>query len=151
MYAGLKSAYDYLHTWDYGGAYSRRDFADFLDEAAVILSRPALKEVANGFRKAAQCWESLETALLPDMWEPLKETRELIWRQVELFIEQGGASLEERRSLSQRLKAIRQDMETGFPLSDAEAAALRDELRAAVLAVHDSEAEAIARLKAAMA
>ena len=66
MYAGLTSAYKYIQLWWTGGRGARHIYADFLDEAAVVLDKPALHEVGGQFRAAAGAWDSLTAGLLPD-------------------------------------------------------------------------------------
>ncbi|MFN8374439.1 MAG: DUF4872 domain-containing protein [Anaerolineae bacterium] len=149
MYAGLTSTYRYVELFFTGGRGARGIYADFLDEAALILSKPELKEAAAQFRLCAQEWDALMTAVLPDAVPPFKETRELMRRKYELFLARGGDSLAERQQLDARLDAIRQDMDSHFPLTDAEAAALRATLRDHVMRVHDAEVVAIDMLQSA--
>jgi hypothetical protein len=60
-----------------GGAADREAFADFLDEASLILDRPELKEVSLKFRASAMAWEALAKALLPDDVSQFREARDL--------------------------------------------------------------------------
>jgi hypothetical protein len=147
MYAILKSVYQYTHLWYTGGCGGRGVYADFLDEAAEILSKPALKDVATQYRAAANLWDDLYQALLPDNVALFKETRELMARNSMLFREQGAASLPERQKISARLAVIRESIAADFPLTDAEAAALRENLRDHIMKIHDAEKEAILVLK----
>lgn len=151
MYAGLTSAYRYLEVWFTGGSGARGEYADFLDEAAVILQKPALHEVAGIYRRAAAQWQALSLALLPDEIAPLRETRTLLKRNYTLFLTQGGASGAERDAIQERLAQIRAQMATDFPLDDTEAAAFRARLRAQVLAIHAIERQAVDQLTAIMA
>jgi len=151
MYAILKSAFQYTHLWYTGGCGGRGVYADFLDEASEILSKPALKTVAAQYRAAAHLWDELYRAMLPDHIALFKETREHMERNSVLFREQGAASLPERQKISARLEAIRESMVTDFPLTDAEAATLRENIRDHVLKIHDAEKEAILALETAIA
>jgi Butirosin biosynthesis protein H, N-terminal/Domain of unknown function (DUF4872) len=151
MYAVLKSAFQYTHLWYTGGCGGRGVYADFLDEAAGILSKPALKDVATQYRAAAKLWDDLNHALLPDEVALFKETRELMTRSSSLFREQGAASLPERQQISARLDAIRESIAADFPLTDSEATTFRENLRDHVLKIHDAEKEAVMALKDAMA
>jgi hypothetical protein len=58
------------------GRHLRGLYADFLEEAAELLSRPALREAATAWRAAADAWEAIVDAALP----PGDELRELIDR-----------------------------------------------------------------------
>lgn len=149
MYAGLTSAYKYIELWYTGGRGARGLYADFLDEAAHILQKPELNEAAQQFRVCAQAWDALSAALLPDDVAPFKESRDLMKHSYELFLTQGNASIAERQQIEQRLKAIRKDMDTHYPLTEAQTAALRIALREQVMRVHDAEVLAIDMLQSA--
>lgn len=146
MYAGLTSAYRYLEVWFTGGRGARDTYADFLDEAAVVLANPALNDVAQQFRTCARLWDELTTALLPDHVTLFKESRELMQQDYHLFLTQGNASLEERRQINTRLDQLKAEAAREFPLSDAEAAAMRQQLREHVLQLRDAEYQAISSL-----
>jgi hypothetical protein len=151
MYAGLQSAYSRFGLGTMAAESDRDLYAEFLEEAAAVLGRPALKQCAGTFRRAARGWGALSQALLPDRLRPFKQTRELIERRRKLFVEKGGASLPERQEVDRQLKAIRDSMESDFPLADAEAVAFREQLAEQVLKVGELERAAHAALQAAMA
>ncbi|MBN8633759.1 MAG: DUF4872 domain-containing protein [Anaerolineae bacterium] len=151
MYAGLTSSYRYIQVWFTGGRGARQIYADFLDEAAIILENPALHAVGQHFRAAAVAWDGLTAALLPDAVPLFRETRELTDRSYHLFLDQGNASVDERRALHQRLKVLETTAAKDFPLSATEAVAMRQNLREHVLHVHDVEKIALSALMEAMA
>jgi hypothetical protein len=146
MYAGLTSAYRYLEVWFTGGHGARAEYANFLDEAAQILDNPGLNDVAPQFRTCAKLWDTLTNALLPDHVVIFEESRELMQRSYHQFLTQGNASLDERRQISARLDALKAEAARDFPLTDAEAAAMRETLRDHVLRLHDAEYAAISAL-----
>lgn len=150
MYSVLKSAFHYINLWGTGGSGGRGMYADFLDEAANVLDKPALTDVAKQYRITANLWDEMTTALLPDAVAPFKETRELIVRDYQLFVEQGAASVDKRKQISARLKAIRDEMASSFPLNDREAAVMREDLHERVLKVHDAEKAAVLTLREVM-
>lgn len=150
MYAGLTSTFERIGLCP-GKHQAERDvYADFLDEASVILNKPALTDAAKLFRVSGTAWRELAHALLPDEVAPFKAARELLVKRHTLFIEQGGESLAERQQITQQLKTIRTEMDTHFPLTAAEVDNLRAGLREHVLKIHDLEREAHAALQAAM-
>lgn len=151
MYAGLTSTFKYLEVYFTGGHGARHIYADFLEEAAVILEKPALKDAAPLFRNSALAWDTLTTALLPDDVPLLRETRNLMLRDYQLFLEQGGASLDERRRITTRLAELEAEAAAHFPLNEAQAAEFRANLRTHVQKLHDVEATAINALVDAMA
>jgi hypothetical protein len=150
MYAGLTSTFERIGLCP-GNEQAERDvYANFLDEASAILNKPALKEAAQLFRGSGRAWHQLVSALLPDEVAPFKQARELLVKRQTLFVEQGGESLAERQQISQRLSAIRQDMDKHFPLTADQVTTMREGLRDHVLKIHDLEREAHAALQAAM-
>lgn len=151
MYAGLTSAYNFAFLFGKGSDQDgeRSLYADFLDEAALLLNRPALREVAGLFRESARAWRKLPEALLPDDVAPFGETRELMWRRHLLFLEQGSAALDEIRSIDGRLQAIRQDVAAEFPLDEAGIIAHRERLAEHILQIHQHEGAAIQALQTA--
>ncbi|CUS05937.1 protein of unknown function [Candidatus Promineifilum breve] len=152
MLAGLSSVFTdvALFGLDKGDYAGRKLYADFLDEAAGILSRPGLHSAAGHFRTAAEAWRELTLALLPDAVEPLRLTRELLLRRHHAFLARGNGALDEMKAIDAQLDALMVAAEADFPLSAAEVVAFRQRLAEQVLAVHDVEAGAVAVLKDAM-
>jgi hypothetical protein len=146
MYAGLVSAYQYVEVWFTGGCGARHIYAEFLDEAAQILGKTGLREVAQRFRTCATHWQTFTRALLPDAVESFKETRDLLNRDYDLFLTQGNASRPEREQIAQRLAAIKEEVTARFPLTEHEAGLMRAELREHIQHILDAEQEAFARL-----
>ncbi len=150
MYAGLRGAYHSIQIFDGYRQAERGLYADFLEEAALILENKALKDTAARFRAAGDAWDKVGLALLPDEIAPFKETRELLERRERLFVDRGAAALEEIQAAENRLAEIRVSMKTDFPLTEQEADAMRAGLADIILALHDVEAEAVQSLTEAM-
>jgi hypothetical protein len=156
MYAALAGnvaqpgMFDWICTWGAGDGAERGLYADFLDETAVLFNKPALKAVGQQFRKAAEAWCALADALLPESIALFKEARELKLRKNALFIQKGGEALDEIRAINTQLESIRQHIGENFPLSAAETAQMREELRERILKIHDLEREAVEALQAAI-
>lgn len=153
MYAGLTSAFIRITLFGQDGQHQDAErglYADFLDEASLVLNKPALKDAAQQFRASGQAWCELAQALLPDDIPLFKETRELMLRQHRLFLEQGNAALPTMQQIKVRLIELKTEFTSSFPLNETEAAALRENLRAYVLKIHDLELEAVKLLQAAM-
>ena len=102
------------------GAHLRGLYADFLDEAAVLLERDALRDAAAAWREAAARWEPIVDTALP----PGDELRELI--------DAGAAA---RWDLQRRRDEAVEDPPAVGEL---------------VMAMYDAEAEALARLRSAV-
>jgi len=152
MVAGLTSAYEFSSLFGKGGDEDgeRGMYADFLDEAALLLENRSLKEAAAQFRTAAAVRQQLPATLLPDEMEPFGETRQLMLRKHMLFLEKGGGGLEEIQAINARLGAIREGISSDFPLAQAEVEAFRERLAEQILAIHDAEATAVQALQDAM-
>lgn len=153
MYAGLTTAYRFAFVFGKGldADAERSAYAQFVDEAAVILDKPALHEAANRFRVSAQEWRKLAPLLLPDHVAPFAEARRLIWQRHESFMQKGNAALEEMREIDQRLATIRRTMASDFPLTEGEVILLREQLAEQIMRIHDSEEAAVEALREALA
>lgn len=151
LLAVLTSSYTFLGPSFGKTMGAERDvYADFLDEAAAALDAEALKDVAARYRESAAAWGRLLDSLLPKDAPMLGETRDLIDRKTDLFIESGAAQLEEISACYQRLETLKTEAENDFPLSEAEISDLRASIRDRVLQVRAAEEAAVLALKAAI-
>jgi hypothetical protein len=134
-----------------GNSAERGMYADFLDEAAIILHKPGLKQAAGQFRQSEAAWNELADLLLPDDVPLLNEAKILLNRKQSLFIEQGSDSLDAIREINTRLQALQKDAAANFPLDDAQVTAFRERLSDRVLKIRDLEWDAVKCLQSAMA
>jgi len=140
----------WVMTWTTAEDADRRVFADYLDEAALILDKPGLREAGERFRMAADAWHALAMAALPESVALLRETRELQLRRRALFAEGGGeAGAEERIAIRDRLEELRKGVEKEFPMSEGEVTALLTKLRELVIEISRIEREAVERIQEA--
>lgn len=139
--AALSSNYRYAALfWKSGdGSADRTLMAGFLDEAAdvaqvsggsidgspespaggateVSLAADQLREAADTFRSAAEGWQRLATALLPDAIPALREAREILDREHEMFLAEGTNANEARKELWQRYERLKAEAETSEQL-----------------------------------
>jgi len=142
--------YHWINTWGSADGADRGLYADFLDEAAQILKRPALKDAAEKFRESHALWLKFADAVLPDDVPLLGESKTLICRRYELFTEKGETALPEIKQINQRLKVLLKESETDFPLSTIEAAELRANLRDHILNISTVEKQAVDLLQSAI-
>lgn len=151
LLAVLVSAYTFLGP-NFGKTMQaeRDDYAAFLDEAETVLENPELANVAARYRMAGKAWHGLLVALLPEDVPMLKQARELLDMKHDLFVEQGSAATEAMLKHERALDALKEQAEADFPLSEADIADLRQEIRRHVLRVHDAEEEAVLALRIAM-
>ncbi len=151
MYSGLTSAFNDINIFGKDGRAERDVYADFLDEASLVLEKPGLRDVAMQFRQSAKAWEALSDALLPDQVPLFGKARRLMLHRHHLFLDQGQAALDEIREIDERLTGIRATMEVDFPLTGQRVQDFRQNLREYILAIRDIEQEAIEALQTIMA
>ncbi|MEZ4866583.1 MAG: BtrH N-terminal domain-containing protein [Caldilineaceae bacterium] len=149
LYAGLTSAFDFGAVGIRGDA-ERPLYADFLDEASIILNKPNLREVAQIFRQSGRAWQQLALMLLPEEVPLLQETRQLIVRRRQRFTVVGGAAWAEIQQINARVKEIRTAVADDFPLREQEVMALQAQLADQILQILALEEQAVYALRAAM-
>lgn len=143
-------AYHWINTWGSADGAERGLYADFLLEAAQILERPALKESAEKFRESHKLWLTFADALLPDDVPLLGESKKLIQRKQDLFINTGEAALPEIKQINARLNNLLGRSENDFPLSNAQAADMRANLHDILLNIKSVETVAVELLQRAV-
>ncbi|HKJ40213.1 MAG TPA: BtrH N-terminal domain-containing protein [Anaerolineales bacterium] len=143
-------AYDWVNTWGSADGAERGLYADFLDEAAVILKKPALKDTAEKFRESYQLWLKFGDALLPDDVPLFGESKKLIQKKHDLFINKGNDALPEIKKSNARLRELLKEAENDFPLSKSVAADFRANLRDILLKISDVEQKAVDLLQNAI-
>jgi hypothetical protein len=137
----------WVMTWGAAPDAERGLFADFIEEAAQVLNKPKLLAVATQFRSAAVLWRTLAEAALPDSIPVLCETRELLLRQRELFIEHGQAAGDMRREICVRLDENARIAAETIESSSEPIRRLKSDLRARILQIHDAERGAVKALQ----
>jgi hypothetical protein len=143
-------AYHWINTWGSADGAERGLYADFLLEAAQILKKLALREAAEKFRESHKLWLAFAEALLPDDVPLLGESKKLIRKKHDLFIKQGDAALQEIQQINARLNELLVQSEKDFPLSNAEVAELRFNLRDILLDIKAVERQAVDLLQRAI-
>ena len=143
-------AYHWVMTWGSAGGAERGIYADFLIEAAQILKKPVLNESAEKFRESYQLWLSFADALLPDDVPLLVESKKLIQKKHDLFINNGESALVEIIKINSRLNEVLEESKIAFPLSNAQVAELRAKLRDILLKISAVEQQAVDLLQNAI-
>ena len=150
MLDGLTSAFSDIAIFGKEGGAERDVYAGFLEEAALILARPGLREAAAHFRATAAAWDALGRTLLPDEIAPLGEMRALLLERHARFLDEGNAAQPRMKAIAARLAEIRAALASDFPLTAPQVAAHRTAIAAQVMAIHDIEAMAVAAMRQAM-
>ncbi len=151
LYAALTAVYGAIESREDGGAAARLLYAAFLDEAAVLLNVPALRDVARLFRTAANHWRDLALRALPDSVPALHVSRTLLQHRERLAAEQGMAAIAEIQQINARLELIQRDVARAFPLDAAATAELYVALQQQVARLADTEQAALEALLQALA
>ncbi len=120
LYAGLTTAFNHYGITGIRDDAERELYAAFLEEAALIIEKPQLQEVADAFRMSSKAWRALAKLLLSDVIVPFGESRHLIQRKESLFRERGTRALPEIQQINDELQNIRLAMVTDFPLTEQE-------------------------------
>lgn len=132
--------------WVSDGA-ERDLYADFLDEAAILLEKKSLNEAAKQFRLSHKKWLGFADAILPSNIPPLGEAKKLLLQKHRLFVEQGEDGRDEIKKINVRLKKIEAEITKNFPMTDSQAAEFRAGLREHLLAIADVEKKAVEMLQ----
>lgn len=143
-------AFDYIRPVGAGDNAERDLYADFLDEAALILNKPGLKDAASKFRAAGRAWRDFSEAMLPDSIPALKALRDVKLKRREVWLEQGGDGTAEFATLTAQMRDQTAALVQSFPMTEAEARDFRAGLREHVLRIHDIERDAVAAMQAGM-
>jgi len=137
----LSSVYKQIELRGFGGSAFRGMYADFLDQAAGVLKKPAFKKVAEQFREAEASWHNIALAALPDSIPVLKETRDALDRRATLLQKPRTPKIDEDLdSIRTRLIDLRESSTKELALSDADKLDLFSNISARVL-----ETEAVER------
>ncbi len=147
LYSTLTWVHHWIETGGTGGGALRGLYADFLDEAAIVLAEPELGAVSNSYREASRLWTALADAALPDSVPLFGETRHLSLSKRDLFQSQGAAGLSQIEEINQRLLAIESEIAGSPQLNALETTGLLTDLRDHILGVHEAEKEAAQRLR----
>lgn len=126
-------------------------YADFLDEASILLEEKSLKEVAKQFRLSHKKWLAFADAILPSSIAPFGEVKKLLLRKQELFVNEGENGFDELEKINTRLKKLETEITKKFPMNQTQATELYAELREHVLAIAQTEKQGIEMLQSAMA
>lgn len=151
IYDALRNLFDSIETCGTGTGLYRQLYAEFLDEAAVILERSSLKTMAAEYRKLAAQWTEFAEVALPDRVKPFKQTKQLLRKQHQALREKGSKGQATIDSCVEALRALAQQVHSDFPLSDAETRSLLAHLREGILDLSEQERRAASQLNESLA
>lgn len=142
--------FTWIQTFNSGDGAERALYADFLDEAAILLEKKSLKEAAKHFRLSHKKWLAFADVLLPSGVPALAEAKKLLYQKHHTFVENRDDALEEISKINSRLRKLEAEMADCFPLNKAQAADFRAELREHVLGIASIEKVAVELLQSSM-
>lgn len=121
LHGAMSTVFAQIELRGYGGSAFRGLYADFLDQAAGVLKKSALKKVAEQFRESEASWRAISDAALPDSIPLLKETREALTRRSVLIRKPRTTAIDkELESLRDRLKQLHERSAKELSLSKAD-------------------------------
>jgi hypothetical protein len=104
--AALTRMYEGIEIEFTAPAGGRHLYADFLEEAADLVGRTALRDTAAAYREAAGRWRAFATAALPEGEPTLDAIRRLVDQRVENMDALGEAAVEPNRAARAEVAAL---------------------------------------------
>jgi len=150
LYGLLQPVFEGIALDGTGGDGLRSLYAAFLDEAAPIVGRPALAEVATRYRELAAEWVALAAAALPGDVPELRQARELLREKHERLMDGGEAAVVATEPLAARIHAHYTALNRDFPLDAVATETLFADLADRLRALHANEVAAAGALGEAL-
>lgn len=142
LWQGLIFLHDFVENYQTGGGLCRPMFAEFLGEAAELEGLANLGSLADRYTRLGKDWTDLAAIALPQEYPAFREASDLCERRAELMAAGDPANADAIRAIWKRLRELKDQARTEFPLSEAQTAALRATLQAKVEALHQAEVDA---------
>jgi len=144
-YAGLHRAYQCIEHESTAPAAGRPFYAEFLEEAADALSKPALKQAAAAYRTSGELWAQISRSISQCTDAAVRHACEIADRRLELSDAEGAGASKEAAELWQKRNKLAADCK----LTRDSALALYQELAAIAGEVIKAETAAVDLLKRA--
>lgn len=149
LWMALTSLHDFVEHYGTGGGLSRPLYARFLREAAVTTDAALLDEAAERYEDLGEQWTALARAALPDDVAMLAAARRLQEERAARYAAQGDDTVADLQRLWEQMNDLGTRAAAAFPLSDADAQALRVDLAdrtRRIAAAERAAAEVLARI-----
>ena len=124
------------------GGHLRDLYADGLEEAAVILDRPALREAAGTWRASADLWQELADAAVPTAVDGAADAVELA-EELHDAVMRGEPGRAQARGAAAGLWETRDRYADAWPLAEDDTEALLADLGQRLAAIHAAEQAAL--------
>ncbi len=132
-----------------GGAL-RSSYADFLEEASIILNKPSLRRIAHQFSDIGIMWDEIGTTTLHDDIPELQNTRHAALEWHNTYKVHGSSATQTLEILSKKIQAIRSQFSESMPLTERELQTLLEELSVRFHEVFEAEKNALQALRIIM-
>ena len=150
LFGVLVTMYESIESSGFGGGSLRAMYGSFLEDAAVLLERPALKGPAEAYKALDGRWLDLAGRCVPADLEPFNRARELIDSLHEQVLEGGDDAKASARETAKELWDLRDSRDGGPLFDEVTFKALLEDLSQDISALYEQERDALAELNAAM-
>jgi hypothetical protein len=99
----------YIETGGSGGAFFRRIYSRFLQEAYELTNNIKYEDASNDFNDIVDLWKNVAYALLPDTFPELRDIREILYKDNEELEEKGNEALKGILARQKRLQQMEED------------------------------------------
>jgi hypothetical protein len=148
LFGALLSIYENVESSGFGGGSLRGLYATFLDTAAEVVDRPALRPVAEAYRDLDMRWVRLAERAAPSDEEPFSRARELIDALHEHVLDGGDSQGPAARNAAEELWHLRDALDDQRPFDARAFEVLLEELSGDIRALYEAERKAVAELTA---
>lgn len=139
--------YVFIERYGTGGGLYRAMYADFLEEAAAILSKNEVASVAKDYRALAKKWTKLAQSMLPKDIKLFNESRELIDAYEKTLLAKGADGTKDLAKIVGDLTAIHQTMKSAHPFVKSGSEEFYAQLHEQMNAIYEGEVAALAALQ----
>ncbi len=143
----LSDVYEGIRHDGTDGAGLRALYADFLDQAEVLLDQPRLKDAATAYRAAAQAWIAFAESALPANVPAFADRAATIDAR---YAALNTNNVQEVQRIASLLEDQSSAAKSEFPLDDAGVDDLFADMQTKLNAVYDTEVAALAALTTAV-
>ena len=150
LFGALLTIYESIESSGFGGGSLRGLYASFLDTAAELSDRPALRQVADSFRELHEQWGELAERVAPTGQEPFGRARELIDSLHEQVLDGGDAERAAARDTATELWRLRDSRDSSSLFDPSTFEGVLEELGRGVNALYESERKVVAELNTAI-
>jgi len=144
LYQALRTIYESIKLNGTEGFALRKLYADFLHEAAGILSNPALNAITGQYLQLSNHWSNLAENALPSKIADFDRVKKLLNKKYETYREGDWETFE---NTVKKLEALEEKIINNFPLDNYETGKLFERLSNQIQLIAELETNAAQRLR----